>query len=91
VLIPLGTKEGRHTLIPGATGSGKSVTAAWVTGRMVEVGHGAVVIDPKGDELLCKELQRVAAACGARFLEWSFDGPCVYNPYAHGKLQRDRR
>lgn len=84
VWIPFGRAEGRHTLIPGATGSGKSVTAAWIVGRMIEVGHGCVAIDPKGDQLLRKELVRVAARRRGRFLEWSLDGPCIYNPYAHG-------
>lgn len=84
VWIPLGRAEGRHTLIPGATGSGKSVTAAWIAGRMIEVGHGCVAIDPKGDQLLRAELIRVAQKRRGRFLEWSLDGPCIYNPYAHG-------
>ncbi len=84
VWIPIGRGEGRHTLIPGATGSGKSVTAAWIAGRMIEVGHGCVAIDPKGDQLLRKELMRVASRRRGRFLEWSLDGPCIYNPYASG-------
>lgn len=84
VWIPFGRIQGRHTLIPGATGSGKSVTATWIAGRMIEQGQGCVAIDPKGDELLRSELERLAQKRHARFLEWTLKGPCVYNPYAHG-------
>ncbi len=84
IWIPAGGLEGRHTLIPGATGSGKSITAAWITGKVIETGHGGVVIDPKGDEFLRRELERVAQQRNVRFLDWSFQGPCVYNPYQHG-------
>ncbi len=84
VWIPAGDHEGRHTLIPGATGSGKSITAGWIAGRLIETGHGAVVIDPKGDGFLRRELEHVAQERNVPFLEWSFEGPCVYNPYEHG-------
>jgi type IV secretory pathway VirB4 component len=49
-------REGRrivgwHTLVVGATGSGKTVSEAWIVGRLIEHGHGAVAVDPKGDRL----------------------------------------
>ena len=82
--IPVGEASGKHTLVVGATGSGKTVTQAWIAGRMIESGHGAVVIDPKGDELLRAELKSAAARRGAPFVEWSPEGPVAYNPYARG-------
>src|SRR4051795_2117911 len=47
VRIPVGTTSGRHALVVGATGSGKTVTQAFIAGRLMRAGHGAVVIDPR--------------------------------------------
>ena len=41
VHIPVGGYSGRHTLVLGATGSGKTVTQAWIAARMIEAGHGS--------------------------------------------------
>src|SRR4051794_30459969 len=49
---PSAATSGRHTLVVGATGSRKTVTQAWIAGRLIRAGHGAVVMDPKGDRLL---------------------------------------
>ena len=84
VSIPVGYYSGKHTLVLGATGAGKTVSQTWVCARLIEAGHGAVVIDPKGDPLLRSELQAVAEREGERFLEWTPEGPHAYNPYAHG-------
>ncbi|HTZ64330.1 MAG TPA: TraM recognition domain-containing protein [Solirubrobacteraceae bacterium] len=84
VRIPVGYESGSHALVAGATGSGKTVSEAWIAGRLIEQGHGAIVIDPKGDPLLRSELHRAAQQREARFFEWTPQGPCVYNPYAHG-------
>jgi conjugal transfer pilus assembly protein TraD len=84
VSIPAGDTSGKHTLLLGATGSGKTVSAAWIAARLIESGHGAVVIDPKGDEMLQAELERAAQSRGAPFLQWTPEGPLAYNPYASG-------
>jgi hypothetical protein len=84
VSIPVGYTSGSHTLVVGATGSGKTVSEAWVTGRMIEAGHGALVVDPKGDQLIYAELKATAARAGREFLEWTPDGPLPYNPYGQG-------
>jgi hypothetical protein len=85
VAIPFGEESsGRHTLVVGATGSGKTVTQTWIAVNAIERGMGAIVLDPKGDRGMRAELQRAAHAAGRRFLEWAPSGPCVYNPYACG-------
>jgi Type IV secretion-system coupling protein DNA-binding domain len=85
VSIPFGGEDGgTHTLVVGATGSGKTVTQTWLAVRAIEAGMGAVVLDPKGDSGMRDELRRAALAAGRAFLEWTPDGERVYNPYARG-------
>ncbi len=85
VSIPLGgAAGGTHTLVVGATRSGKTVTMTWMAVRAIERGMGAILIDPKGDRDLCRELGNAARAAGRQFVEWTPQGPCVYNPYARG-------
>jgi conjugal transfer pilus assembly protein TraD len=84
VSIPVGYESGKHSLVLGATGAGKTVSEAWIACRLVEAGHGAVVIDPKGDAMLRSELIAAAARRGARFIEWTPEGPSAYNPYSSG-------
>jgi TraM recognition site of TraD and TraG/Helicase HerA, central domain len=85
ISIPFGGRGGgTHTLVVGATGSGKTMTQTWLAVRAIEAGLGAVVLDPKGDRGMREELGRAAHAAGRRFIEWTPDGPSVYNPYARG-------
>jgi type IV secretory pathway TraG/TraD family ATPase VirD4 len=84
VAIPLGDVSVSHTLIVGATGSGKTVTETLIVRRAIEAGHGAVIVDPKGDALLREHARAAAAAAGRAFLEWTPTGPTTYNPYGHG-------
>lgn len=82
--IPAGARSGSHTLIVGATGSGKTVSEAWIACRLIEAGRGAVAIDPKGDALLAEQLRASAERRGVPFLAWSPGGQLAYNPYARG-------
>jgi hypothetical protein len=85
VSIPFsGESGGTHTLVVGATGSGKTVTQTSIATRAIERGMGAVVIDPKGDRDLREQVRRAAMLAGRPFLEWTPDGDTVYNPYARG-------
>jgi conjugal transfer pilus assembly protein TraD len=85
VSIPFGAADGgRHTLIVGATGSGKTVTETWIAARAIDAGLGAVVIDPKGDARMREHLADAAQRVGRQFVEWTPQGPSVYNPFGHG-------
>jgi hypothetical protein len=75
---------GRHTLVLGATGSGKTVTQTWIVCRAIEAGLGAVVVDPKGDSRMREQLAALASQTGREFLEWTPAGPSVYNPFGYG-------
>jgi hypothetical protein len=75
---------GRHTLVVGATGSGKTVTQARLAAAAIERGAAAIVVDPKGDRALHAALRAAAERAGRRFLAWSPNGPATYNPYARG-------
>jgi hypothetical protein len=85
VSVPFGgVRGGSHMLVVGATGSGKTVTQTWTAVRAIERGMGAVVIDPKGDGAMRAALALAAHRHGRRFVEWTTQGPAVYNPFAHG-------
>jgi hypothetical protein len=85
VSIPFAAADGgRHTLIVGATGSGKTVTETWIVARAIEAGLGAVVVDPKGDARMRQHLADAASRAGRQFYEWTPQGPSVYNPFGHG-------
>ncbi len=75
---------GGHTLVVGATGSGKTVTQSLIAERAIEQGRGAIFVDPKGDEGLRTRLAAAAERCGRPFVEWTPSGPSAYNPYARG-------
>ena len=85
VSIPFGLRGGgKHSLIVGATGSGKTVTETWIATRAIDAGLAAVVVDPKGDARMHEQLALAADRNGRRFLEWTPRGPSVYNPFAQG-------
>ena len=85
VSIPFGQESGGgHTLVVGATGSGKTVTQTSIATHAIEQGMGAIILDPKGDRSMREHVRRAALDAGRDFLEWSPRGDCVYNPYALG-------
>ena len=85
VAVPFGgVAGGTHALVLGATGSGKTMTQSWMAARAIEAGMGAVIIDPKGDRGLREAIRDSALSSSREFVEWSPQGPCVYNPYARG-------
>src|SRR5436190_617665 len=71
VRTPLGRSQGRHGLILGATGSGKTVTEAAIAQWHMRAGNAVIAIDPKGDRFLARTLQQEAAARGVPFRAFS--------------------
>jgi hypothetical protein len=88
VAIPRGdARSGRHVLVPGATGAGKTTTlAALLVDHVVRAGHGAVVIEAKTDAALLAAARSAAAARGAVLRLFSPEGPSIYDPLAHGSV-----
>jgi type IV secretory pathway TraG/TraD family ATPase VirD4 len=85
VAIPQGGPSGgTHTLVLGAAGSGKTVTMTWAAAHAIARGWAAIVIDPKGDGDLRRGLADAARKASRPFIEWSPQGPSLYNPYARG-------
>lgn len=84
VSLRLGGESGRHGLLLGASGSGKSNALTWGLARHIEAGYGAVVIDMKGDQVLAKRLEREAEASCVDFYRWTLDGGDRWNPLARG-------
>jgi hypothetical protein len=85
VWLPLGTRGGRHTLLIGATGTGKTTTMLWALLRHLDAGFGAIVIDAKGDRGLLARCRGEALARERAFYRFSLDGPSnQWNPLACG-------
>jgi TraM recognition site of TraD and TraG/Bacterial protein of unknown function (DUF853) len=84
VMVRFGGQSGRHGLLVGASGSGKSNALVWCVARHIEAGLGVVVVDMKGDQLLARRLDREAERWRRPFHRWTLDGGGRWNPLARG-------
>lgn len=87
VALRFGGASGRHGLLLGASGSGKTNALLWCLSRHIDAGFGVVVVDMKGDQLLARRLQRIAEVAEVAempYYEWSLDGFDQWNPLARG-------
>ncbi len=86
--IPRGSADsGRHVLVPGATGAGKTTSlAAILVDYVARNRFGAVILEAKNDSALLDSARRAAAPHGARFHFFSPEGSCAYDPLAHGSV-----
>lgn len=83
----------KHTLILGATGSGKSNALLWITTRLIRAGYGAIALDMKADPELRERLAVEAGLLGRPFYLFRLDGrDQYYNPLRRGSAtaRRDR-
>jgi hypothetical protein len=81
------SRSGRHVLVPGATGAGKTTTlAALLVDHVTGARHGAVVIEAKNDAALLEAAHAAAHARCAPFRLFSPAGPAIYDPLAHGSV-----
>jgi type IV secretory pathway TraG/TraD family ATPase VirD4 len=75
----------RHTHIVGATGSGKTVLLEQLIYRDLERGHGALIIDPKGDRAFYERIRTFCRKIGRdgdlRLLSTTYaEESVVWNP-----------
>lgn len=84
VRVPIGGRSGAHTLVVGASGSGKTWTIGAIAHALLGHTHGGVIIDPKGDPNLYLAAALAAEKRGRRLVQWSGRDRTVYNPYASG-------
>lgn len=82
--VPFGLADGRRGLIVGSPGSGKTVTMSAIAGAYVGRRLPVVCLDPKGDLALRDSLARAVEARGEELIEWSHEGPAIYNPFGRG-------
>ncbi len=73
-----------HTLIVGASGSGKTTTLLGILSELIARGRPVVAIDMKGSPAFAQTLAQAAAAAGRPFRIWSPDGTTSWNPLRHG-------
>jgi TraM recognition site of TraD and TraG len=84
VTVPFGQGDGVRAFVPGAPGSGKTVTLCAHAVAYASEGLPVVCIDPKGDPSLRARLAELATLLERPFLEWTPDGPATYNPMERG-------
>jgi len=89
-----------HTVVLGASGSGKTTTMMIRARDAVKAGHGVVVIDLKGGPDFPVDMAKLAARYNKPFQHWLFqprgvpytgpaaDGPAYYDPLARGEATR---
>jgi ABC-type oligopeptide transport system ATPase subunit len=75
---------GSHTVIVGASGSGKSTTLLRILTDQIRGGQGVVAIDLKGSPAFADQLAQAAEQAGRQFRLWTPDGSASWNPLAYG-------
>ena len=73
------SKLNQHTLLIGATGSGKSTTALSIINQLVyKLNQTVIIIDGKGDNDLINKVQTI----DSNAFIWTINGYNKYNPFA---------
>lgn len=82
--VPLARHSGRHQLLLGATGCGKTTTLLTTVSRHIAAAFGAVVIDLKGDPQVISGLERACIESGRNLEVFTLDGGYHWNPLERG-------
>ncbi len=89
-----------HTLVLGASGSGKTTTMKSRLRDALKTGQGAIVIDLKGDPKFAEEIYDLSIRYNHKFRHWlmqpqtdtyrgpSPEGPAYYDPISRGDATR---
>jgi conjugal transfer pilus assembly protein TraD len=73
-----------HGLILGASGAGKSTTLLRILTDQIGRGAPVVAVDLKGSPEFERTLKTACEHGGRKLRVWTPDGPCHWNPLAHG-------
>lgn len=99
-IIQTDDQAAAHTLIFGASGSGKTTTVMNMMRDMIKRGHGVVVIDLKGGIDIPARAKELADREGKTFRHWTMHpkneqyngpsemGPAFYDPISRGEPTR---
>jgi ABC-type phosphonate transport system ATPase subunit len=85
--VRFGGTSGRHGLLLGASGSGKSNALLWCVARHIDAGFGAVVIDMKGDQLLERQIEAEQLIAALRPTDRALWATATYAGLRSGELQ----
>lgn len=89
-----------HTIIFGASGSGKTTTLKSRLRDAIKDGQGAIIVDLKGGKDMPEEIAILAKRYNRKFTHWLFqprdtpydgpaeNGPAYYDPLARGEATR---
>lgn len=84
-----------HTIVVGASGSGKTTTVLMRTRDSIKNGHGVLVVDLKGGNDMAQALSEFASRYGRKFQHFAFqdprqpyNGPAVPGPSFYDPLSR---
>lgn len=89
-----------HTIMVGASGSGKTVTMLGRARDSIKRGQGMVFVDLKGGPEVPEVLSKYAERYGRKFMHWTLQprdaeytgpdpqGPAYYDPLARGEATR---
>jgi hypothetical protein len=73
-----------HSVILGATGSGKTTTLLTILSDAIRRGLPVVAIDLKASDTFGLAIKDACAVAGRPFQFWRLDGGCHWNPLAYG-------
>ncbi len=84
VRVRFGRQSGRHQLLLGAAGSGKTNALVLTVCRHIQAGFGAICIEFKGEREVGNRLMAEASLHGRPFRRFTLEGGDHWNPLRRG-------